>query len=416
MIAIFTGMAIAPQLFFTESLDPQFCNLADTTQTPSAEHWFGTDILGCDYYTRVVYGTRTSMEVGLIVAGATLLIALTLGGAAGYFGGATDMVISRIADVCFCVPTILGSILLLSLFNGGGVLIVALVLVFFGWPDMTRLVRSTVIGGKRRGYVRAAETIGSSGRPDPPPARVAQRHRAGARVYGLHRGRRGRRRGRADLPRGRRPVARDLVGTSDRGGAHAIHERAVPLVLPVVVPLPVHRGLRPARRVDPRRARREAGRRMSDPLLAVDDLQVEFRTEEGVVNAVDGVTYMIGRGEVLAILGESGSGKTVHARAIMRILDSPPAHITGGSAKLRDIDVLTLDEADMREIRGAKIAMLFQDPHTALDPVFTVGDQMVELLRTRKGISKREARETSIQLLDRVGIASPEERHEGLST
>jgi oligopeptide transport system ATP-binding protein len=149
---------------------------------------------------------------------------------------------------------------------------------------------------------------------------------------------------------------------------------------------------------------------MSDPLLTVDDLQVEFRTEEGVVNAVDGVTYMIGRGEVLAILGESGSGKTVHARAIKRILDSPPAHITGGSAKLRDIDVLTLDEADMREIRGAKIAMLFQDPHTALDPVFTVGDQMVELLRTRKGISKRQARETSIQLLDRVGIASPEER------
>ena len=170
MIAIFTGMAIAPQLFFTESLDPQFCNLADTTQTPSAEHWFGTDILGCDYYTRVVYGTRTSMEVGLVVAGATLLIALTLGGAAGYFGGATDMVISRIADVFFCVPTILGSILLLSLFNRGGVLIVALVLVFFGWPDMTRLVRSTVIGGKRRGYVRSAETIGSSG------GRILRRH------------------------------------------------------------------------------------------------------------------------------------------------------------------------------------------------------------------------------------------------
>jgi oligopeptide transport system ATP-binding protein len=126
---------------------------------------------------------------------------------------------------------------------------------------------------------------------------------------------------------------------------------------------------------------------MSEPLLAVDDLQVEFRTEEGVVNAVDGVTYVIGRGEVLAILGESGSGKTVHARAIMRILDSPPAHITGGSARLRDIDVLTLDEDDMREIRGSKIAMLFQDPHSALDPVFTIGDQMIELLQTRKGMS-----------------------------
>lgn len=163
MIAIFVGMAIVPQVFFTESLDPQFCNLADSTLTPSRAHWFGTDILGCDYYTRVVYGTRTSMEIGLVVAGATVLLAVTLGGAAGFFGGATDLVISRIADVFFCVPTLLGSILLLSLFNTGGVLIVALVLVFFGWPDMARLVRSIVISGKRRGYVRAAETLGSPG-------------------------------------------------------------------------------------------------------------------------------------------------------------------------------------------------------------------------------------------------------------
>ena len=163
MIAIFVGMAIVPQLFFTESLDPQFCQLTDSTKPPSPDHWFGTDILGCDYYTRVVYGTRTSMEVGLVVAGATFVLALTLGGAAGYFGGATDLVISRIADVFFCVPTLLGSILLLSLFSTGGVFIVALVLVFFGWPDMARLVRSTVISGKRRAYVRASETAGSSG-------------------------------------------------------------------------------------------------------------------------------------------------------------------------------------------------------------------------------------------------------------
>ena len=147
-----------------------------------------------------------------------------------------------------------------------------------------------------------------------------------------------------------------------------------------------------------------------EPLLTVQDLQVEFRTEEGVVPAVDGVSYDIAKGEVLAVLGESGSGKTVHARAVMRILDSPPAFITGGSATLRDIDLLTLDEDDMREVRGAKVAMLFQDPHSALDPVFTVGNQMVELLRERRGFSKREATEVAIGLLDRVGIASPEER------
>jgi oligopeptide transport system ATP-binding protein len=149
---------------------------------------------------------------------------------------------------------------------------------------------------------------------------------------------------------------------------------------------------------------------MPEALLAIDDLHVEFRTDEGVVKAVDGVTYRLEKGEVLAVLGESGSGKTVHARAILRILDSPPAHITGGTARLRDIDLLTLDEADMREVRGAKIAMLFQDPHTALDPVYTVGEQLVELLRERQKMSKREAREVSVGLLHRVGIATPEER------
>jgi oligopeptide transport system ATP-binding protein len=149
---------------------------------------------------------------------------------------------------------------------------------------------------------------------------------------------------------------------------------------------------------------------MPEPLLAVEDLHVEFRTEEGTVKAVDGVSYELGKGEVLAILGESGSGKTVHARAIMRILDSPPAHITAGAAVLNEIDVLELDEDEMREIRGAKIAMLFQDPHQALDPVFRIGDQLVELLRLRQGLSKREAKEVASELLARVGIASPEER------
>ena len=149
---------------------------------------------------------------------------------------------------------------------------------------------------------------------------------------------------------------------------------------------------------------------MPEALLAIDDLQVEFRTDEGVVKAVDGVSYRLEKGEVLAVLGESGSGKTVHARAILRILDSPPAHITGGTARLRDIDLLTLDEADMREVRGARIAMLFQDPHTALDPVYTVGEQLIELLRERQKMSKREARDVSVALLERVGIATPRER------
>lgn len=145
-------------------------------------------------------------------------------------------------------------------------------------------------------------------------------------------------------------------------------------------------------------------------ILTIEGLKVEFRTDDGVVNAVDGVSYTLQEGEVLAVLGESGSGKTVHARAIMRILDSPPAFITGGSAWLGDIDLLKLDEAEMREVRGERIAMLFQDPHTALDPVYTVGDQLTELLRERQKVSRRDAREQAVALLERVGIPTPRER------
>jgi ABC-type dipeptide/oligopeptide/nickel transport system permease subunit len=161
LIAIFVLMAIVPQVFLVK--DPQACPIADSALRPGRQHWFGTDILGCDYYTRLIYGARTSLEVGLVVSSLTILIALTLGSSAGYFGGKTDMIISRFADIWFSVPTILGAILVLTLFHGGGPLIIGLVIVMFGWPDMMRLVRSTVISGKSRGYVRAAKTMGSSG-------------------------------------------------------------------------------------------------------------------------------------------------------------------------------------------------------------------------------------------------------------
>jgi ABC-type dipeptide/oligopeptide/nickel transport system permease subunit len=161
-------MAIVPQLFFTK--DPYACNIHDTGLSPSREHWFGTDLLGCDYYTRVIYGARTSLEVGLIVSSVELAIALLAGSAAGYFGGWTDTAISRFADIWFSVPTILGAILVLTMFHGGGPVIIGLVIALFAWPDMTRLVRSVVIGGKQRGYIRAARTMGSRGR------RILRRH------------------------------------------------------------------------------------------------------------------------------------------------------------------------------------------------------------------------------------------------
>jgi oligopeptide transport system permease protein len=165
LIVIFCLMGAVPRLF--TSVDPysaKACNILDTVLRPSAKHWFGTDILGCDYYARVIYGARASLEVGFVATGLSVLIALVFGAASGYFGGATDMAISRFADVWFSIPTILGAILLLELTGGGGPLILAMVFVLFGWPDLTRLVRSFVITGKERGYVRAARALGASDR------------------------------------------------------------------------------------------------------------------------------------------------------------------------------------------------------------------------------------------------------------
>ncbi len=148
----------------------------------------------------------------------------------------------------------------------------------------------------------------------------------------------------------------------------------------------------------------------TETLLEVKGLQVEFRTDVGVVNAVNGVTYDVRAGETVAILGESGSGKSVSAQAIMGIIDSPPGFITGGELIYRGQDLLTITPAERRSIRGAKIAMVFQDALSSLNPVFTIGWQLSEMFRIHQDMGKREARERSIDLLDRVGIPSPEQR------
>ena len=148
----------------------------------------------------------------------------------------------------------------------------------------------------------------------------------------------------------------------------------------------------------------EGGHVAGERLLEVDDLHVEFRTPGGVVRAVNGVSYTLDAGETLAILGESGSGKSVSAQAIMGILDSPPGFVTGGEIRYRGQDLLRLDAAAQRALRGEQIAMVFQDALSALNPVFTVGHQIAEMFRAHRGTSRREARARAAELMDRVRI------------
>ncbi|MFI8191031.1 ABC transporter ATP-binding protein [Streptomyces sp. NPDC085946] len=145
-------------------------------------------------------------------------------------------------------------------------------------------------------------------------------------------------------------------------------------------------------------------------LLQVRDLHVEFRTREGVARAVNGVTCHVDAGETLAVLGESGSGKSVTAQAVMGILDTPPGRITGGEILFRGRDLLGLREEERRAVRGSGMAMIFQDALSALNPVMSVGDQLGEMFVVHRGLSRKDARARAVELMDRVRIPAAKER------
>ncbi|GAB3670119.1 ABC transporter ATP-binding protein [Saccharopolyspora tripterygii] len=148
----------------------------------------------------------------------------------------------------------------------------------------------------------------------------------------------------------------------------------------------------------------------AEPLLEVEDLHVEFRTRDGVAKVLNGVNYQVDAGETLAVLGESGSGKSVTAQTVMGILDIPPGAITGGSIRYRGEDLLTATEERRRELRGDSMAMIFQDALSALNPVYTVGFQISEQLRTRRGMSRKDAMSKAVELLDQVKIPNAKQR------
>ena len=151
-------------------------------------------------------------------------------------------------------------------------------------------------------------------------------------------------------------------------------------------------------------------KRLGDTVLELEDLRVSFHTDEGVVRAVDSVSWSVRAGETLAIVGESGSGKSVSALAVMGLLPSPPARFEGGRILYRGDDVLKFDNSQLRELRAKKVAMIFQDPLSALNPVYRVGAQIAEVLRVRGKLGRLPAKTKAVELLAEVGIPNPRER------
>jgi ABC-type dipeptide/oligopeptide/nickel transport system ATPase component len=145
-------------------------------------------------------------------------------------------------------------------------------------------------------------------------------------------------------------------------------------------------------------------------LLEVRDLQTHFFTREGVVRAVDGISFSVERGQTLGIVGESGCGKSVTALSIMGLVPKPPAKIVGGEVLFQGRDLTTLSERALSDVRGPEIAMVFQDPMTSLNPTLTIGTQLVETLRRHTQVSRQEARRRAVELLEEVQLPKPEQR------
>lgn len=168
VILVIIAIAIFPALFTTT--DPRACDLSLSRTEPGSGHIFGTDLQGCDYYARVIYGARASIIIGFFSTLCAATIAVVFGALAGYYGGAFDAVVARIADVWFAIPTTLGGVVILTTLGNQGILAVSLVLVALGWPTMLRLMRSSVLSAKEADYVHAARALGAG------DIRILRRH------------------------------------------------------------------------------------------------------------------------------------------------------------------------------------------------------------------------------------------------
>ena len=149
---------------------------------------------------------------------------------------------------------------------------------------------------------------------------------------------------------------------------------------------------------------------MDDTLIQVKNLQISFKYDGVMTPVIRGVSFDIKRGETLGMVGESGSGKSVTSREIMRLIATPPARIDSGEILFEGRDILKMSDDELRSIRGNRISMIFLEPMTSLNPVYTCGDQIMEVIRLHKGVSKKEARQMAIEMLREVGVQSPETR------
>ncbi|MGS2645680.1 dipeptide/oligopeptide/nickel ABC transporter permease/ATP-binding protein [Streptosporangium sp. G12] len=396
---------------------------------PSPAHPFGTDGLGRDVLSRVVYGARVSLGVGVGAVLLGLLVGAPLGIVAGYRGRATDAVIMAVNDIALAFPALVFALAVVA-FAGASLTNVLIVLGVLGVPAWTRLIRGATLSFSGREFVLAARALGARDRrillreitPNVavPAASYAFIGMAIAVVaegslafLGLS----------VQAPT---PTWGGLINEGRAvmdGAPHVVLAPSLVMFLTVLSFNVVgdrlraltdvrQSGLEPARRGGAIAEGPPATENAADTaggegaLLRVRDLRTHFVTGRGVVRAVDGVSFTLERGRTLAVVGESGSGKTMLIRSVLGLLPGAGV-LRGGQVRLEGRDLTALSPKELRGVLGTRLAAVFQDPMTALNPVRTVGTQVTEPLRVHLGLNRRRARAAAVELLASVGIPEP---------
>ncbi|MCX5555277.1 dipeptide/oligopeptide/nickel ABC transporter permease/ATP-binding protein [Streptomyces sp. NBC_00038] len=397
--------------------------------TPSSAHLLGTDELGRDVLSRLLYGGQDTLLGVLECVAVLLVVSLPVGLAAGYLGGWTDRVVSNVTDLMLSVPTIVVALAVLSVF-GSSMTVAMITIGILGSAGVIRVIRSAVIAVREELYVAAART---SGVTDP---RIVSRHVL-PRIAGpvivqtsLYAGiALALQSGLAFLGLGIQSPAPSwggLVGEASdainqdpwllvpSGGIIALTILAFGLVGDAVRDAAVERwsgtaqtGRPAAPRTRPAEAAAPDSLDAAEPgALSVRGLTVEFDTPEGPVTVVDGVSFTLRPGEVLGLVGESGCGKSVTSLSLLGLLPDN-GRISSGHVMSGGRDLAAMTERQLADVRGSEIAMVFQEPMSSLDPSFRVGSQLVETIRAHEKLSRREARERVLTLLEQVRLPDP---------
>ena len=413
--------------------DPLQQNLMEALQGPSSAHWLGTDDLGRDVLSRLIYGCRIAVIAAVEGTTVAVLLGVPLGLFIGYRGGWWDWFVMRVVEAIVSIPGIMVAIVIIAIL-GAGLHKAMIALGILYSTSFLRLARGVVLAEREEVYVRSARVIGASdGRillrhifPNIAPPLVVQitltvgavlLSEAGLSFIGL---------GVQPPDASWGTMLNSAAAFMDLNWFLAIPP-GIAIILTVlavnllgdVIRDSIGRGIsvevKPQAVAAPSDAPAPAVAantavlpRLKDEVLRVENLHVMVGAGEGLPIITD-LSFGIAKGETLGLVGESGSGKTMTGLAILGLMGTG-LRTTRGSIALNGRELRTLTQKQMEKVRGNEVAMVFQDPTTSLNPAFTVGSQIAEVLRARKGMSRKQAWARAIELIDRVGIPRPEER------